>query len=64
MWDLHYAYLGYYGRVYGYMDLMFDPYPPFGADQGATPAVSSLRFEEPASQLTNGLPSSGRSRRS
>jgi len=45
----------YYGRVYGYVDLMFDPYPPFGTDQGATPAVSSLRYEEPASRLTNGL---------
>ena len=49
------AYLGYSGRVYGYVDLMFDPYPPFGTEQGATPAVLSLRYEEPASRLTNGL---------
>ena len=48
-------YLGYSGRVYGYVDLMFDPYPPFGTAQGATPAVLSLRYEEPASRLTNGL---------
>jgi hypothetical protein len=55
LWDLQHAYLGYYGRVYGYADLMFDPYPPFGTEQGATPAVLSLRYEEPASRLTNGL---------
>jgi hypothetical protein len=55
MWDLQYAYLGYYGRVYGYADLMFDPYPPFGTEQGATPAVLSVRYEEPANRLTNGL---------
>ena len=55
MWDLQYAYLGYFGRVYGYVDLMFDPYPPFGTEPGATPAALSLGYEKPANRLTNGL---------
>jgi hypothetical protein len=55
MWDLEYAYLGFAGRVHGYVDLMFDPYPPFGTSPGATPTAIALRYEEPASRLTNGL---------
>ena len=55
LWDLQYGYMGYSGRVNGYVNLMFDPYPPFGTAQGDAPAVMALAYEEPASRLTNGL---------
>ncbi|MET0325493.1 MAG: DUF4389 domain-containing protein [Ilumatobacteraceae bacterium] len=55
LWDLEYDYLGFAGRVNGYSNLMFDPYPPFGTAQGATPAVLALQYEETGSRLTNGL---------
>ena len=32
LWDLQWAWLGYDSRVYGYVYLLFDPYPAFGTD--------------------------------
>ena len=55
LWDLQWAYMGYAARVNGYVDLMFDPYPPFGTEVGTTPTAVALDYEEPASRLTNGL---------
>jgi Domain of unknown function (DUF4389) len=55
MWDLQWAWLGYYSRAYGYIDLLYDPYPAFGTDPGPVPATTSFRYEEPADRLTNGL---------
>ena len=43
MWDLQWAWLGYAGRVYGYVDLLFDPYPAFGTDPGPVPVVDRAR---------------------
>jgi hypothetical protein len=55
MWDLQYAWLGYYSRVYGYVELLYDPYPAFGTDPGPVPVTSELSYDEPADRLTNGL---------
>jgi hypothetical protein len=55
IWEMQYAYLGYYSRVMGYVNLLFDPYPEFGTAVGEAPVTTELRFEEPASRLTNGL---------
>jgi hypothetical protein len=55
IYDLEYAYLGYYGRVHGYTNLMFDPYPEFGTGVGAVPVTTQLAYEEPGNRLTNGL---------
>lgn len=55
IWRLQQGWLGYYGRVTGYVWLQFDPYPAFGTDATGSPARWSLEFEEPANRLTNGL---------
>lgn len=55
LWDLQWAWLGYAGRVNGYANLMFDPYPVFGTAPGPVPVTVELRYEEPADRLTNGL---------
>jgi Domain of unknown function (DUF4389) len=55
VWDLQWAWLGYYSRAYGYVDLLYDPYPAFGTDPGPVPATTSFAYEEPADRLTNGL---------
>jgi Domain of unknown function (DUF4389) len=55
LWDLQYAYLGYYGRVIGYTYLMFDEYPEFGTGIGRVPVTTQLAYEEPGNRLTNGL---------
>ncbi len=55
IWNLQNAYLGYYGRVMGYISLLFDEYPGFGTDTGTVPARSAISFEEPANRLTNAL---------
>ena len=34
LWDLQWAWLGYAGRVHGYTNLMYDPYPAFGTVAG------------------------------
>ena len=55
MFKLQNQWLGYASRVIGYYSLMFDPYPPFGTEEGATGVTYGLRYEEPANRLTNGL---------
>ena len=48
-------YLGYSARASAYVGLMFDSYPPFGTDVGATGVSYSLEFDESANRLTNAL---------
>jgi len=55
IWNLQQAYLAYYGRVMGYISLLFDEYPAFGTDSGTVPVRSEISFEESANRLTNGL---------
>jgi hypothetical protein len=55
LWNLQHAWLGYYSRVYGYVDLLYDPYPAFGTDPGPVPVTTDFTYEEPANRLTNGL---------
>jgi hypothetical protein len=55
LWDLQWAWLGYAGRVQGYTNLMFDPYPAFGTAAGPVPVSIELGCDEPADRLTNGL---------
>ncbi len=55
IWNMHVMYLGYMGRVHGYLSLMYDAYPPFGVDAGATPVRLEVPREEPANRLTNAL---------
>lgn len=55
LFDLQDQWLGYASRVMAYYSLMFDPYPPFGTEPGATGVTYSLRYEEPGNRLTNGL---------
>ena len=56
MWNMQQQFLLYYGRVLGYIDLLYDePYPPFGTDAGAVPVRQSLEFEQQANRLTCAL---------
>jgi uncharacterized protein DUF4389 len=55
IWNLQWAWLGYYSRVYGYANLLYDEYPAFGTDPGTVPARTEFRYDEPADRLTNGL---------
>jgi Domain of unknown function (DUF4389) len=55
IWNLQWAWLGYYSRVYGYVNLLYDAYPAFGTDPGTVPARTEFRYDEPANRLTNGL---------
>ena len=55
IWGLQNDYVGYNTRVGSYVALMYDSYPPFGTDVGATGVTYSLEFEESANRLTNAL---------
>jgi hypothetical protein len=55
LWNLQNAWLGYYCRVYGYVNLLYDPYPAFGTDPGPVPVRTQFSYDEPANRLTNGL---------
>ena len=55
LWDLQWAWFGYAGRVEGYANVMFDPFPPFGTASGPVPVSIELAYHEPADRLTNGL---------
>ena len=55
IWNLQESWLGYYSRVLGYVDLLFDEYPAFGTEPGPAPVQSAISYEEPANRLTNGL---------
>jgi hypothetical protein len=55
IWRMQWGWLAYASRVNGYVELLFDPYPPFGTETGPVPASTALAYEEPADRLTNGL---------
>lgn len=55
MWTLQQSWLGYYSRVMGYLDLLYDQYPAFGTDVGSVPVRSAITFEESANRLTSAL---------
>jgi hypothetical protein len=55
IWDLQWSWLQYSARVTAYQSLLYDEYPPFGADQGQTPMTVDLAYEQPANRLTNAL---------
>jgi hypothetical protein len=55
MWNLQRSWLGYYSRVIGYVDLLFDQYPGFATDAGPAPVRSAISFEESANRLTCAL---------
>ncbi len=40
IWNLQQSWLGYYSRVIGYVDLLFDQYPAFGTEAGPVPVPS------------------------
>ena len=63
MWDLQYAFMGFYGRVSGYAQMMFDPYPPFGTDPGQTPVRTALATRSRPTGSRTVCGSSGSSRR-
>jgi len=55
IWAMQESWLGYYGRVMGYSNFLYDEYPAFGTAPGTVPVRSSITFEEPANRLTNAL---------
>ena len=55
IWNLQQSWLGYYSRVIGYVDLLFDEYPAFGTDAGPVPVQSAISFDEPVNRLSNAL---------
>ena len=56
IWKLQNDWLGYYGRTWGYLDLLYDdPYPAFGTDASSSPVRQELVYEGPANRLTNAL---------
>ena len=55
IWNLQQMWLGYYSRVLGYVELLYDPYPGFGTDPGPAPTRTTIAYEETANRLTSGL---------
>jgi hypothetical protein len=55
IWSMQESWLGYYGRVMGYSNILYDEFPAFGTAPGTVPVRSSITFEEPANRLTNAL---------
>ena len=55
IWNLQQSWLGYYSRVLGYVELLYDPYPGFGTDPGKAPTRTTIGYEESANRLTSGL---------
>jgi len=55
IWNMQQSWIGYYGRVLGYTNILFDEYPAFGTEPGNVPVTSSISYEEPADRLTNAL---------
>jgi Domain of unknown function (DUF4389) len=55
IWNLQHSWLAYYSRVIGYVDLLFDPYPPFASAAGPAPVRSAMAFDESANRLTCAL---------
>ena len=55
IWNLQQSWLGYYSRVLGYVELLYDPYPGFGTDPGKAPTRTTIDYEESANRLTSGL---------
>jgi len=55
IWNMQQSWLGYYARVMGYSNILYDEFPAFGTAPGTVPVHSSITFEEPANRLTNAL---------
>ncbi len=55
MFKLQNDYLGYATRVSLYAELMYDEWPPFGRDPGATGVTYAFGYTENANRLTNAL---------
>ncbi|CAB4891309.1 unannotated protein [freshwater metagenome] len=55
IWSLQNDFMGYATRVSSYGSLLFDSYPPFGLDPGATGVTYHLDYQESANRLTNAL---------
>jgi uncharacterized protein DUF4389 len=55
IWKMQESWLGYYGRVLGYTNILYDEYPAFGTSPGNVPVTSSITYEEDANRLTNAL---------
>jgi Domain of unknown function (DUF4389) len=55
IWNLQFSWLNYYSRVIGYVDLLFDEYPPFATADGPAAVRSAMSFEESANRLTCAL---------
>jgi len=55
IWSMQRTWLGYYARVLGYADLLFDTYPEFASDEGAAPVRTAIAFQSSADRLTNAL---------
>ena len=34
IWNMQQSWIGYYGRVLGYTNILFDEYPAFGTEPG------------------------------
>lgn len=55
IWNMQQLWLGYYSRVLGYVELLYDPYPGFGTDPGPAPTRTVITYEETANRLTSAL---------
>ena len=55
IWKIQHDWLGYYGRVLGYANILYDQYPSFSVEQGSEPVTSSFSYDESADRLTNAL---------
>lgn len=53
IWRMQSAWLGYACRVHGYMGLLYDKYPAFGAEPAGEPTSYSFEYSAPARRLTN-----------
>jgi Domain of unknown function (DUF4389) len=52
IFNLQASWLGYYSRVVGYVDLLYDQYPAFGTDTGSVPVSGGIAYEATGNRLT------------
>jgi len=55
IWNIQQGWMGYYARVLGYVDMLYDEYPAFCMEPGNVPVESSITYEDSADRLTNAL---------
>jgi len=53
IWNMQQSWIGYYGRVLGYSNILYDEYPAFGTEPGNVPVSSSITYEQQANRLTS-----------